>query len=164
VLLWLERRLISSQALARSREHFQRRGAWAIFLSRFLFSALGGITNLLAGAEEYPYRRFLLYDASGEAIGAIIPLSLGYIFGVSWEAVGAVLGAISLFVLTTLFTIYLVVRLIRMIRQRSAASIAKEEKLDSVPVVSVRLKATDTIHERRLSGYEHVQKKKKDER
>jgi hypothetical protein len=51
-----------------------------------------------------------------------------------------------------------------MIRQRSAASIAKEEKLDSVPVVSVRLKATDTIHERRLSGYEHVQKKKKDER
>src|SRR2546430_12335836 len=48
--------------------------------------------NLLSGSELYPYRYFLLFDSSGEALGAIIPLSLGYVFGASWEAVGDVLG------------------------------------------------------------------------
>jgi membrane protein DedA with SNARE-associated domain len=35
--------------------------------------------NLLAGAESYPFRSFLLYDVTGETLGAVIPLSLGYI-------------------------------------------------------------------------------------
>jgi hypothetical protein len=33
----------------RSRAYFKLRGGWAVFLSRFLFSALGGVINLLAG-------------------------------------------------------------------------------------------------------------------
>jgi membrane-associated protein len=139
LLIWLERRFISSATITRSREYFKRRGAWAIFLSRFLISGLGGVINLLAGAEEYSYRRFLLYDVSGEAIGAVIPLLLGYTFSVSWEAVGDILGAASLFVLAALFTIYLVVRLIRMTRQGASTRTAKEGRADTLPFVSVKL-------------------------
>jgi membrane-associated protein len=117
LLTWLERRFISSQTIVRSQEYFKRRGALAIFLSRFLFSGLGGAINLLAGVEKYSYRRFLLYDVSGEALGAIIPLLLGYTFSVSWEAVGDILGAASLLALAALFTIYLAIRLIKIIPQ-----------------------------------------------
>jgi len=53
-LNWVEHskrwnRLIPPQTIVRSRNYFQHRGGWAIFLSRFLFSALGGIINLLSG-------------------------------------------------------------------------------------------------------------------
>ena len=150
VLIWLAGRLLPAERIKRSQEYFKRRGAWAIFLSRFLFSAFGGVVNLLAGTEEYPYRRFLLYDATGETVGALLPLSLGYVFGVSWEAVGDILGAVSLFALGFLFTTYLFVRLIRMIRQRPLTNLAKEESLDSLPVISVKLEAADRIDEHRL--------------
>lgn len=118
VLNWVEHskrwnRLIPSGKIAQSRQYFRQRGGWAIFLSRFLFSALGGVINLLTGSELYPYRYFLLFDISGEALGAIIPLMLGYIFGASWEAVGDVLGYSSFLMLSLLVVILLVTRLIR---------------------------------------------------
>ncbi|MBV9229842.1 MAG: DedA family protein [Chloroflexi bacterium] len=127
VLDWLERQqkfhFISPRVVARSRVYFQRRGGWAIFLSRFLFSALGGPINLLAGAELYSYRRFLFYDATGEALGALIPLTLGFIFGAGWEALGDILGTISTFVLALVIAVYLILLLIRMIRRMKASRV-----------------------------------------
>jgi membrane-associated protein len=132
---WIERskrwnRLIPPQRIARSRQYFRHRGGWAIFLSRFLFSALGGIINLLSGSELYPYRYFLPFDSSGEVLGAIIPLSLGYVFGASWEAVGDVLGYSSFLILSLLIVIVLVSRLIknaRVLKQEHATNISEVE-------------------------------------
>lgn len=122
---WLTRqkrfRLITPQRLTQARDYFERRGAWAIFLSRFLFSGLGGVINLLAGAERYPYRRFLLFDLSGEIFGALIPLILGYIFGASWEAVGDIMGAISGFAVALLLVIVLLIQLIKTVRKANTA-------------------------------------------
>lgn len=120
-LQWLEqskpgKRFIPPNAIARSRLYFKRRGGWAIFLSRFLFSALGGIINLLAGTELFPFRYFLVCDITGETLGAVIPLALGFAFGASWNAVGDVLGAFSLFALGLLIVIFLLIRLIRYMR------------------------------------------------
>src|SRR5438876_51375 len=95
-------RLIPPRRIAQSRQYFRRRGGWAIFLSRFLFSALGGVINLLSGSELYPYRYFLFFDISGESLGVFIPFMLGYIFGVSGEAIGDVLGYSSLLRLSVL--------------------------------------------------------------
>jgi membrane-associated protein len=118
VLNWIERskrwnHLIPPRRIVRSRQYFRYRGGWAIFLSRFLFSALGGVINLLSGSELYPYRYFFFFDVSGEALGACIPLMLGYIFGASWEAIGDVLGYSSFLLLSLLVVILLVIRLIR---------------------------------------------------
>ena len=130
---WLEhsklgRRFLKPDSVARSRLYFKKRGGWAIFLSRFLVAALGGIINLLAGTELYPYRNFLLFDIAGESVGALLPLLLGFAFGASWDAVGDVIGTLSLLVLGLLIVIYLFIRLLRYLhsaqkaRQSSVAS------------------------------------------
>ena len=146
VLNWIEHskrwnRLIPPQRIAQSRQYFRHRGGWAIFLSRFLFSAFGGIINLLSGSELYPYRYFFFLDSSGEALGAIIPLSLGYVFGASWEAVGDVLGYSSFLILSLLIVILLVSRLIRnarILKQAYATNISQtegtESNLEEVPI------------------------------
>ena len=86
-LIWLAHRprlrLLTPQRLEQTQDYFNRHGAWAIFLSRFVIIALGGIINLLAGSERYHYPRFLLFDVPGELLGAMIPLFLGYLFSAS---------------------------------------------------------------------------------
>ncbi len=101
--------LIPARAITQSRLYFKHKGGWAIFFSHFLFSALGGVMNLLAGVDRYPYRRFLLYDLTGEMLGAVLPLSLGYTLGACWEAGGNLLGAFSGFA----FTLFLAILLAR---------------------------------------------------
>ncbi len=126
LLLWLQQprrrwqRLLSPRNFVRAQTYFQKRGGWAVFLTRFLFSALGGITNLLAGAELYPYRRFLFADITGEATGAAIALLLGFLFGASWEAVGNILGAVSLLAFALLAVIVLAYYLVKLVRQSRA--------------------------------------------
>ena len=126
LLDWLERaprrRLFSPRTVARARAYFARGGGWAIFLSRFLASGLGGAINLLAGANPYHYRRFLLADVSGETLGAAIPLGLGSIFGASWEPVGSLKGDVSLLFLATLLVVILSISLVRMLRHAKTAS------------------------------------------
>lgn len=104
-----------------ARAYFNRRGAWAIFLSRFLFLPLGGPMNLLAGASNYPYRRFLLYDFSGQLLGALIPLLSGYFFGEGWEKLGKLFDEVSLIALAFLVAIILILRFVRYQQQRMQA-------------------------------------------
>lgn len=144
---WLEhsklgRRFLKPDSVARSRLYFKKHGGWAIFLSRFLVAALGGIINLLAGTELYPYRNFLLFDIAGEIIGALIPLFLGFAFGASWEAVGDVIGPFSLLVLGLLIAIYLFVRLLRYLhvtqkarRSRLASTSKSEVGIAPIPII-----------------------------
>jgi membrane-associated protein len=125
-------RLIPAGTIGLSRNYFQKRGWWAIFLSRFLFSAFGGVINLLSGSELYPYRYFLLSDISGEALGALIPLLLGYIFGASWEAVGDVLGYSSFLILSVLVVILLVIRLLRSAQGLEQVKAVKISQLEGI--------------------------------
>lgn len=135
-LNWLARqrrlRLITPQRLEQAQQYFNRHGAWAIFLSRFFIIALGGIINLLAGTEQYNYPRFLLFDVLGELLGAIIPLFLGYLFSASWEAIGNIIGLISLLALSLFIAIFLLVRLTKLLRQptkqRVAQKVQKEQR------------------------------------
>ena len=146
VFTWLEDRhrfnLISAQTLQKSQRYFRTRGGWAIFLSRFLVSALGGTINLLAGAEVYPYRRFLLLDICGETAGTVIFLALGYTFGASWEAIGDVIGTTSLFTLAFLFACYFAYLFLRMIRRMRSTSRLQEptskNSQRSAPVIRKR--------------------------
>lgn len=134
----LGRRFLKPGSVARSRLYFRKRGGWAIFFSRFLVAALGGVVNLLAGTELYPYRYFLLCDISGETLGALIPLLLGFAFGASWDAIGDILGTSSLLVLGLLLVIYLFLRLLRYARrvQKTRAAAAYKAPLIEAPLQS----------------------------
>ncbi len=136
LLSWLERQkrfqFISPGTLARGREYFRRKTAWAIFISRFFIVALGGPINLLAGIEQYPFRKFLFWDIAGQILGAAIPLTLGYIFAESWEEVAGILGAFSGFFLALLTAIFLTVLLVRKIHQRGVSTAPKVEENNSL--------------------------------
>ncbi len=127
-------RFISPKVIERSQIYFQKHGSWAIFLSRCLVPALGGTINLLAGIERYPYRRFLIYDITGESISALLPLTLGYIFGASWDAISGILSCVSIAVIAISVTVYLATLFVR------------------------------TIHKMRVSGQNGKEKKSEDER
>ncbi|GER85719.1 MAG: DedA family protein [Thermogemmatispora sp.] len=114
------RHWIPQQALSRARQLFHQRGGWAIFLGRTVFSAIGVPITLLSGAERYPYRKFLLFDALGELVGVGLPLSLGFLFGASWEAVGEILGTISLLLLALALATWLSYRLLLLLRRLRA--------------------------------------------
>lgn len=144
VLAWLEGRLFKPSTVERSRVYFHRLGNWAIFLSRFLISILGGEINLLAGAELYPYRRFLIYDLAGEALGALIPLTLGYIFGASWDAVGGILGSFSIFFMALLVALFLGVQALRLwLRLRKVTRLKRAAEHEQPPGISVLEKSLD---------------------
>ncbi len=121
LLIWLEKkrwRFIPLEALARSRSYFRRRASWAIFLSRWLIVVLGGPINWLAGAERYSYGKFLCWDISGQLLGALIPLSIGYVFAASWGEAESLFGSVSDFALAFLATMIISVTLFRSIRAR----------------------------------------------
>jgi membrane-associated protein len=152
LLAWLEaehrvRFLPGPRNIAHSRVYFHRLGGWAIFLSRFLVSVLGGAINLLAGAEVYPYRRFIVYDIFGEALGALIPLTLGYIFGTSWEEIGDLLGSFSLLILALLIVLYLSYRAMRIVRRmhkrRKARGLQNQDGQVNIPAISSHLPDSD---------------------
>ncbi len=101
---WVEKKFGNSPAWINARESFQRHAGLAIFLTRFLITALAVPTNLIAGGSGYKFRRFMLYDVLGEILWIILYGGLGYAFGTQWEAVsdfisnfgGLVLGIVVL--------------------------------------------------------------------
>lgn len=148
VIDWLEtskwNRFISPSTIERGRARFKRQAGWAVFLTRFLFPALGGIVNLLAGADPFPYRYFLPCDIAGEILSAVIPLSLGFAFGASWEAVGDVLGSFSIFALALLVAIFLTTYLLRTARHAKAEESGRTKEPAAIQVNSSAAAATDT--------------------
>ena len=133
---WLEHqkrfRFISPERLARAHTYFEQRGGWAIFLSRFLISFLGGTINLLAGAEKYPYWRFLIFDFTGQVLGAAIPLLLGFAFGASWEIVGSIMGAVSVLALALIVVIFLALYIVKTLQHTRATSPQMTEKMKTI--------------------------------
>src|SRR3989304_5110108 len=67
----------------------------SVLLTRFLITGMAVPVNLIAGTGGFPFRRFLFYDLSGEAIWIFGYGGLGYLFGTQWEAVSAFLSNMS---------------------------------------------------------------------
>lgn len=91
----------------RSAENYlKERGAIAIYLTRWLVTALAIPTNLVAGSGGYPFSRFLLFVVAGEITWLLAYGTLGYIFSDQWETIsdlisnfgGVLVGALILIV------------------------------------------------------------------
>jgi membrane protein DedA with SNARE-associated domain len=83
----LERRLGNSPTWKNARETFDERAGLAVFLTRFLITALAVPTNLIAGGSGIKFRRFMIYDFLGEFTWIVLYGGLGYWFGSQWEVV-----------------------------------------------------------------------------
>lgn len=69
-----------AQPVARARDLLSDKGGVAVFLSRWLFSALGPYVNVAAGAAGQPWVRFTLWGVAGEAVWVGLYVGLGYVF------------------------------------------------------------------------------------
>jgi membrane-associated protein len=84
---WTERRFANSTVWVNATQSFQSNAGWAIYLTRWLITAIAVPTNLIAGGSGYKFSRFLLYDVSGELTWIALYGGLGYWFGSEWELV-----------------------------------------------------------------------------
>jgi membrane-associated protein len=84
---WVDRRFGKSASWRNAQESFASRAGWAVYLTRFLITALAIPTNLIAGGSGYKFVQFLKYDIAGEATWVILYGGLGYWFGSQWEIV-----------------------------------------------------------------------------
>jgi membrane protein DedA with SNARE-associated domain len=84
---FVDRRFGKSSAWRSARISFQQRAGLAIFLTRWLVTAVAIPTNLIAGGSGYKFTRFISYDIAGEIIWIGLYGGLGYLFGSQWELV-----------------------------------------------------------------------------
>jgi membrane-associated protein len=84
---WVQGKFGDSPTWVNAQKTFQRSAWLAVFLTRFLVTALAVPTNLIAGGSGLKFRSFMLYDFLGEATWIILYGGLGYAFGSQWEAV-----------------------------------------------------------------------------
>ena len=84
---WLDARFGKSPTWKSAEETFDRRAGLAIYLTRFLITALAIPTNLIAGGSGIQFRRFMIYDSLGELTWILLYGGLGYVFGSQWELV-----------------------------------------------------------------------------
>ena len=88
---WINQRFGNSKAWQSAEASFDERAGLAIFLTRFLITALAIPTNLIAGGSGIKFRRFMTYDSLGEFTWIILYGGLGYFFGSQWELVSTFL-------------------------------------------------------------------------
>jgi len=84
---WTQRRFGNSPVWINARNSFDKQGGLAVFLTRWLVTAVAIPTNLIAGGSGYKFSRFMLYDITGEIVWITLYGGLGYAFGSQWEIV-----------------------------------------------------------------------------
>jgi membrane protein DedA with SNARE-associated domain len=80
----------------RAARELHRRAVLTVYLSRWLFSALGPWVNFAAGATRMAWRRFSVASLLGETTWVGLYLGLGYAFGTRLDEAGDAAGSIIL--------------------------------------------------------------------
>jgi membrane protein DedA with SNARE-associated domain len=132
---WLGPRLLHSRALHKRRsqvraaeEQLARRGGGAVFLGRFV-TFLHSVMPALAGAARMPYPRFLLYNAAGGVVWGVGTVTLGYLAGASYAAIGRTAGGGAAMIVALIAVTTLVVWRVRRAR-RLRRELAEQLELD----------------------------------
>jgi membrane protein DedA with SNARE-associated domain len=96
---WVVARFGKSSVWKSAQTTFDARAGMAIYLTRFLITALAVPTNLIAGGSGIRFRRFMTYDTFGELTWILLYGGLGYWFGSNWEVVSDFISNFGGFVL-----------------------------------------------------------------
>lgn len=104
---WLMRNRMRAQVLSRAQGTMQRRGAAAVFLSRWLFSVLGPYVNLIAGGARMNWATFTAMGVAGEMVWVVVYIGLGYAAGDQLATMAEMLADASGLATSALFTLAL---------------------------------------------------------
>lgn len=81
---YVRRFSLLSRQFDRAEKQFRRHGHWAVFVGRFV-TGLRVFAGPLAGMFHMAYLRFLAFNFSGAVLWAATIVSVGFLFGGSWE-------------------------------------------------------------------------------
>ena len=118
---WLLRRGsrfgLRKKRLGQVESFFQRQGAQAVFIGRFIGFARA-LVPFVAGTSRMPYGKFFLYDLLGATLWTVVFVNLGYILGASWRVAEKWIGRSGLL----LAALVLAVIVVLWLRRRRAVS------------------------------------------
>ena len=81
--------------IERTKISLEKRGKWAIFISRFLISAMAPVLNAVAGITRYKFKSFIIVAVVGDIFWAGMYVLIGYWFGDSWEEAATLVSEFS---------------------------------------------------------------------
>ncbi|HEY8597537.1 MAG TPA: DedA family protein [Thermomicrobiales bacterium] len=116
LMRWGQRFHVGAGMIERADTFFARYGKFAVVLSRFPFSPLSAIINIIAGTARYSRRAFLVANLAGVSVWAAVYLGLGYAFAASWDVIADLLGGASQALTLALVVIVLLVLIVRAIK------------------------------------------------
>lgn len=99
-------RLTHSSGWKQASAQFERRGPWAVFLSRFLLTPIALPINLMAGSTRLGWRRFGVPVVIGETIWVALFGGLGAVFAGSWEAISGLAGDFAGVLVAAVVTVF----------------------------------------------------------
>lgn len=119
---------LKQEHLDRAEQFFARHGNKTVFFGRFV-AVLRAWAALLAGINHMPWRTFLIYNAAGGIIWAVIYGTLGFVAGryfhdkfAQVEGIAAFIGRTGLIlIIVAIVALFIFFRLRRRNRQREAA-------------------------------------------
>ncbi|MFA6043227.1 MAG: DedA family protein [Patescibacteria group bacterium] len=74
-------KLVKKEMLEKAEKTFSKYGAVAIFFTRFIFATIAAPLNVLAGASDLPWRRYIVAEMGGQIVWTSLYVFLGYFFG-----------------------------------------------------------------------------------
>lgn len=78
------RKIIESKSFIGVEKILHDNSGSTIFITRFV-GEIGPLVNILSGLTKMPFRKFFLYEATGELVYALVLGLLGYYVGSTWQ-------------------------------------------------------------------------------
>ncbi|MGL4649739.1 MAG: DedA family protein, partial [Caldilineaceae bacterium] len=121
---WTEQRFGRSLKWQEALERFRQRGATTVFLTRWLFTAIGSVVAMIAGISRFGWGRFLLLGGAGKLLWVLIYWSIGWTLGSQWQVGAAFLTANSGLILAVSLLVVALVVGVRALRARRRQPLA----------------------------------------
>lgn len=117
----LARKPSHAKQVANSKEYIHRFGGIGVFLTRWLLSPIGPITNVVCGASNIGWVRFAVWDILGEIVWVAIYTGIGYAFRGNLKEIAALLGQVSWLLIVALVAVFMGIRLLAVMRKHNSA-------------------------------------------
>jgi len=118
----LGRRPKHAAQISRAKALITRFGGVGVFLTRWLMSPIGPITNIVCGATNMRWIRFTAWDFFGEVLWAGIYIGIGYAFHGNLEEMATLLGGAGWFMIAALVALGMGIRVVLVLRQHRIAN------------------------------------------
>jgi membrane protein DedA with SNARE-associated domain len=117
---YVRRFSLLSRQFDRAEGQFRKHGHWAVFVGRFI-TGLRVFAGPLAGMFRMAYLRFLFFNFTGAMIWAATIVSVGFLFGGSWDSLVRFVERLHWLTLAAIGVLAVVAAIIYFVRRRKRA-------------------------------------------